>query len=407
MGGLINLRCYAREVSPRRGGTVLVAHPSPDIYGSDRMVAESVRALAGEFPVVVVLPADGPLVPMLTAAGAHVITIHGPVLRKAVLSPLGLVRLGLQAACAFPRYVRVLQRLRPCIVYVNTVTIPLWILAARLARIPVLCHVHEAEQTLNRGGRWLLTLPLRWASAVIANSRSTETVLASSGLPRRRIQIIYNGISSPVSTTPFAASPRLLAVVGRLSPRKGPDIAIKATLELLQRGREVSLDIIGGSFTGYEWYESKLHGLAAGCDAIRFCGEVGVIWPSLAAADIVVIPSYGESFGNVAVEAMLAGRPVVASDIQGLTEVICDGETGVLVPPGDAEALADGIESLLADWERARRLADAGREDARARFGAERYRREIVAAVRGLESGGPIRAMKRAHNERVRRAPHG
>jgi hypothetical protein len=91
----------------------MVAHPSPDIYGSDRMLVESVAALSSRFEVVVVLPTHGPLVVDLTDAGAQVIILPFPVLRKAFLSPAGMLRLVGQACWALPRIVRLIRHRRP------------------------------------------------------------------------------------------------------------------------------------------------------------------------------------------------------------------------------------------------------------------------------------------------------
>ena len=114
---------------------VVLAHPSPDLYGSDRMLIESVRALSGDFRVVVTLPADGPLCANLTGAGAEIVVLPVPILRKAYLSPTGLVRLAVAAARALPPAVRMLRRQRAAALYVNTVTIPIWLLAGWLEAI--------------------------------------------------------------------------------------------------------------------------------------------------------------------------------------------------------------------------------------------------------------------------------
>jgi glycosyltransferase involved in cell wall biosynthesis len=102
---------------------------------------------------------------------------------------------------------------------------------------------------------------------------------------------------------------------------------------------------------------------AASRDGRRLAGQLrGIqnpVWPWLAEADIVVVPSRWEPFGNVAVEGMLARRPVVASSVQGLTEIVRPGQTGLLVPPDDPAALAAAIATLLGDWPRAKALAAA------------------------------------------------
>ena len=115
---------------------------------------------------------------------------------------------------------------------------------------------------------------------------------------------------------------------------------------------------------------------------MAFHGYVSPTRPLLEAADVVLVPSFGESFGNVAVEGMLAGRPVVACDGLGLGEVLSGApRTGRLVPPGDADALARAVAALAADPADARAVGAAGRAEALARFSPGRYREALVRAV--------------------------
>ncbi len=366
--------------------TVVLAHPSPDLYGSDRMLIESVRAVNADCHVVVALPCDGPLVDHLVRAGAEVAILPFPVLRKSLLSARGMISLALATCRALPRLVRLIRGRRAEAVYVNTVTIPIWLMAARIARTPAICHVHEAEEGVSPLLQWLLALPLRLAGSVVANSHASRLALADAGLRGgKRVQVVYNGMVGPAEVVPPRAErPGRLVVVSRLSPRKGTDVAVDATLRLREQGFPVSLTLVGGVFPGYEWFEEKLRRMAAGSPAISFAGIHDSVWWAFAEADIALVPSRWEPFGNVAVEAMLAGRPVVASDVQGLREIIRDGETGLLVPADDAAALAGAVSSLLVDWPRAMRLAEAGRADALHRFDRGRYQADIRRVVHSV-----------------------
>jgi glycosyltransferase involved in cell wall biosynthesis len=291
---------------------------------------------------------------------------------------------------AVPAGWRVLRRHRPDLVYVNTVTIPLW-LAARLARRPVLAHVHEAEQALPRAVRVALTLPLMLASSVVVNSLATADVVGAA-VPalRRRTRMVHNGVPGPNRPLPLPArppAPARLVVIGRLSRRKGCDVAVDAVAALRRRGRDVRLDFIGSVFPGYEWYERELRDRVRRLgldDRVRFRGFLPSVWPAYRDADVVLVPSFGESFGNAAAEAQLAGRPVVVSGVQGLLEIVDGDRTGLVVPAGDGEALADAVCTLLDDWAKAGDLAAAGREEARRRFAPERYREEVAAAAADL-----------------------
>ena len=361
---------------------VLVCHPGSELYGSDRMVLESVAALHGAgCTVTVTVPELGPLVEVVEATGARVVVLPVPVLRKAHLSPRGLLHLAGDVVRRFPAMLRLVRGTRSDLVYVNTVTLPLWLLAARVGRRPAVCHVHEAEDGLPPLVARCLSAPLLLARTVIVNSDSARAGLVAA-LPalRSRAQLVYNGVAGPPG--PVARPRELLAgqarlvLVGRLSPRKGTDVAVAAVHLLRDRGRDVRLDLVGAAFPGYEWFVDDLRRQVhdAGLDEhVRFLGFTSDVWPALAAADVVLVPSRVEPFGNVAVEAALADRPVVASRVQGLREIVTDGATGVLVEPGSPLALAEAVSGLLDDWPGARRLAELAHAEARRRFSAEQY----------------------------------
>lgn len=369
--------------------TVLLAHPSPDLYGSDRMLLESVDGLlAAGWKVVVTVPRTGPLVRKLAARGVEVAVVDVPVLRKSLQSPAGLVRLLVNTMRALPRVLALLRQTRPAAIYVNTVTIPIWFAAARLTGRRVLGHVHEAEEGVPAPVRVALALPLLFASTVVVNSRASGAALDVVPGLRRKVRLLYNGVPGPPAELPLApADPSRLVLVGRLSPRKGTDVAVEALALLRDQGFDVTLDLAGSVFPGYEWYEEQLRTLVAErglSGSVRFLGFVSDIWAAHAAGDVVLVPSRIEPFGNTAVEGQLAGRPVVVSGTQGLVEIVEPGKTGLVVPPDDPAALAATVRSLLTDWPRARELAATGRDEARRRFDPARYRVEMAELVATL-----------------------
>jgi glycosyltransferase involved in cell wall biosynthesis len=371
--------------------TVLLAHASVELYGSDLQLVETAAGCvdAGA-DVVVVLPGDGPLAERMRDVGARVETLDVPVLRKAHLTPRGIVALGAATLRALGPMTRLIRRVRPDTVLVNTLTSPAWLVAARLAGVAPVCHVHEAEADARWVVRVGLAAPLLLARAVVVNSAAARDVVVSA-VPalRRRTRVVYNGVPGPpeapmsdgggdagAGAAPGSAH---VVLVGRLSPRKGSDVALEAVALLRGTGRDVRLTLCGSVFTGYEWFEDQLRVRAAADDLAGAVDLVGYAdpWEWFARGDVVVVPSRVEPFGNVAVQAMLAGRPVVASRTQGLAEIVKDGETGLLVRPDDPVALADAIAELLDDPARASALAEAGRTDAAERFGAQRYRAQM------------------------------
>jgi glycosyltransferase involved in cell wall biosynthesis len=411
------------ETLPRfHGGmpNVLVAHPAADLYGSDRQMVRVVEGLSvAGWDVTVHLPDDGPLLALLEPL-PNVTTrcTQFSVLRKALLRPHRLLALAFSVLRDIARLVRVIRAAQPDVVYVNTVTIPWWILAARLCRRPVLVHVREAEQGTGRAVSTALTAPLRLADAVVTNSLASRRVLVDAQ-PRLagRATVVYNGVRGPAAAggiRPTVArgsgSPRLV-LVGRLSPRKGTDVALEAVARLREQGRDVTIDICGTVYSGYEWFGDQLHERAGRDDlagAVRFHGYVNPTWPLLDAADVVLVPSRAEPFGNTAVEGLLARRPVVATAVQGLVEIIADGQTGLLVPADDPVALAAAVARLLDDPALADRLAEHGYDEAVRRFSVGRYQRDLIEQLTALIGGPPAPAARGARpGEYVREANSG
>jgi glycosyltransferase involved in cell wall biosynthesis len=169
--------------------------------------------------------------------------------------------------------------------------------------------------------------------------------------------------------------------VGRLSPRKGPDVVLEALALLLAQQRQVQLELCGTPAPGQEAFSESLAARAGEPDlagAVTFTGYRSPIWGALESADIFVAPARAEPFGNAVVEGQLARRPVIATAHQGHLETVTDGVTGLHVPVDDPAALAAAIARLIDDPALADRLADAGYANARASFTSQRYRAEIA-----------------------------
>lgn len=371
---------------------LLLAHPSAELYGSDRVAVESAAALVeAGWQVVVALGAEGPLRAELENAGARVVVTPVPVLRKSLMSPSGVLRFALENLRAAPALRRLLRQVRPDVVYVSTVTVPLWLPLARLARRPVLAHVHEAEEGLPRAVRLALAAPLLCAQLVVANSSLSRDVLLRD-LPRlsRRTRVLDNGVPGPPQWSPARSRldpPVRLVLVGRISPRKGTDVAVRALGLLRDRGLVADLTLVGGAFAGYEWFERQVRDDVRRLrldDVVHWAGVLPTVWPSLADADVALVPSRVEPFGNAAVEALLAGRPVVVADTQGLREIVEPGVDGERAAPDDAVALADAIERIVGDWPASVERAGRARERAADRYTPARYRSELAAAVLAL-----------------------
>jgi glycosyltransferase involved in cell wall biosynthesis len=185
----------------------------------------------------------------------------------------------------------------------------------------------------------------------------------------------------------------VVGTIGRLEDRKGHDQLLRAAGEMLAgaNGRRPQLVIVGdGPLRESLAGQARTLGVA---DSVRFEGTVADVRPVLAAMDVFVLPSRAEGMSNALMEAMAAGRPVVATAVGGNTEVVTDGETGLLVPPGNPAAIARAVDGLLGDPERASRLGAAARQFVTHHFGA---RARVAELERLYEERLALRARRAA-----------
>jgi glycosyltransferase involved in cell wall biosynthesis len=205
----------------------------------------------------------------------------------------------------------------------------------------------------------------------IAISRGLAQYLEQAeGFDAEDFEIVHYGIA-PRGEPPVYAelAPRLLCV-GRLIPIKGHIVLLRAFAEARKEVPGLTLDIAGRGPL-----EPALKALAREleiADAVRFLGYVSPIQEAIERSAVIVVPSMGEGFGMVALEAMERARPVIAAAIGGLGELVADGETGVLVAPGESGPLARAIVEVAGDLERAAQMGAAGRRRALTDFLEER-----------------------------------
>lgn len=374
------------EWKRRPNAPVLIANGGAELYGSDRMLLETVEGLVAHGErVIVTLPVSGPLVEEIVKRGGTVVLRRTPILRKAILHPKGFVIFVRDATASILPSLALLRKYRPRALIVNTVTPLMWLLLGRVAGVAVICHVHEGEASASRFVRAGLAAPLLLADRLIVNSRYSWGVLIRA-IPRlsRRATVIYNAVAGPsreLCPRSTLSGPTRLLYVGRLSPRKGPDIAIRAVDLLVQRGVDVTLDLVGAVFPGYEWFEQQLRDqvVQAGLERrVCFHGFQRDVWSYAMTSDINLIPStIDEPFGNTAVEAALSARPSIVSRTSGLIEASSGFRSAILVTPGSAEEIAVAVETIRMEWPEYVERARGDAQDARTRYGRDSYRSAI------------------------------
>ena len=338
----------------------------------------------------------------------HVMPLDGTIreVRKDTLDLLGFIDVRrIAAVTAYAaRVARFARQQGVQIIHTNTIKAHFYgALAGWMAGLPVVWHVRDYvnESYLPQAAVKLVRFLARCAPRhIIGVSRSVLEQLQL-GTGGTKSTVILDGLTERELTREARPKPvrapgsrARIGIVGRLARWKGQHVFIAAASKVVAAGFDVEFGIIGAALFGEEKYEEELRRQtsALGLDGrMQFRGFTRDVAGELDQLDILVHASTtGEPFGQVIVEGMAAGLPVVASRGGGVPEIITHGENGLLTPMGDADALAAAMMLLLREPETAQRLGRAGYEHARKDFRAERGARQVEGVYHGLDRGGLI-----------------
>ena len=358
---------------------------SARLSGAELGLAELLPELEGVEPHVI-LAEDGRLVAHLQQAGIPLEVL--PLAESTRSLPRGRMRLeglplraGVDTMGYAWRLARRLRRLRTSLVHASSLkAIVYGTIAARLAGVPVVWHLHDrlSDDYLPRPAvRILRAFGSRAVAGVIANSWSTFATLSAD--QQTRAAVIYEPVRSPgdgelgsrETTGPFVAG-----VVGRIAPWKGQHVFLEAFARAFPAGPERGV-VIGAPMFGEDEYGRELHDQRRrlGLDGrIEFTGFRDNVYAELGRLDALVHTSVTpEPFGRVIVEGMAAGLPVAASRAGGPLEYVDDGVNGFLYPPGNAQELANLLKRLALDPGLRARVGGA------ARASVGRFAPEVIA----------------------------
>jgi glycosyltransferase involved in cell wall biosynthesis len=297
---------------------------------------------------------------------------------------------------------RIIRREKPDIVHTHTSKSGIlgrW--AARFCRVPIIVHTPHGHVFWGYFNSWQTKLFIvleRW-TARITNAIVTLTPQEKDDHLRFRIAleekfaIIHSGVDlrtfradlyQPSETKALLGIPPEMTVVGtvgRLTPVKGQEVLIRAASELIRRGEKIFLVLLGDGELRRDLEELSLRLDIAG--HVRFLGWRPDVARVMAACDIFCLPSRNEGMGKVLVEAMAMGKPIIASSIGGIPDIVRSGENGILVPASDAAAWAEAIARLCRDPEERSRMGDAGMQMA-PRYSSEEMIKRIDQLYRKL-----------------------
>lgn len=299
------------------------------------------------------------------------------------------------------RLVRFLRASRPDIVHTHLIHGDLYgALAARLAGVPVVVSTKHNDNAFRRRGFYarLDRNLARCQDRIITISHHLKQFCVEvEGLPADKIVPIHYGLDADafLGRAGGAAGVRaewgvpagapLVGVVGRLTEQKGHAFLLDAFAEVAQALPSACLLVVGDGELRFE-LERQAARLGLGGN-VTFTGRREDVSRIMMALDVLVMPSLWEGFGLVLLEAMAASRPIVASRVSAIPEIVTDGETGLLAPPGDSARLTDALLTLLRDPARAQEMGRRGRQRLAQQFTVARMVEQTQAVYESLMAG--------------------
>ena len=372
---------------------ILFIHGITEIGGAERELLRILSELPSlGYQPLVACPAHGPLVQELDRRKIEHHAVVLPPWRKLLVYP--------KRASAVRALREVVMTKRPLVLHVNDIWwVPQTLRAVAGFGIPIVTHVRQ-EIDPPKVRRYELTEVDR----VLPVSRQIQRSLEAGGVLPERLRVLYSGLD--LSAVPVQADGRqiryqfgipvdvpLIGTVGNLFPRKGYEVMLRALPTILKSLPDLHYLIVGGGNVAYETRLRSLVKELGLANRVHFAGFQDPVYSCLAAMDLYVHPALTEGFGIAVLEAMAMRKPVVATAAGGLPEIVQDRETGLVVFPGDPDALAQSVSELLQNSARCRQLAEAGRTRVATHFAVESMMDQLVSGY-GTLLGLRVTAVK-------------
>ncbi|HMC06110.1 MAG TPA: glycosyltransferase [Solirubrobacterales bacterium] len=404
LGRRARLRRASSDMEPTRAPRALAVLHAAEVSGPFRDLDPGLRWLAEIGSLDLVVPGPGDAGEAFSDIASITVLDYSPLMlpRGALGLPGTLVRLWREMRA----FGGVIDRARPDVMIVVSTLLPGALLAARRRRVPVVVHATElhrgpeVESVLRRVvGAAMVRLTARLATEVIACSKAVASQFnGASRNGRAPVTTIYSPIANGYGDGDADAfrrrhgidpSAACIVAVGNITRGRGQDLLIEALPAIRQSFPRARCVLVGPTFArpkdaAFERFLRELARDRGVEDAVTFAGTENRIADAYAAAAVVVNPARApESFGRVACEALAAGRPVVATRVGAVPEVL-DGVPGAeLVPPEDPTQLVEAVAATLTDADAPGR-AHAGGETVRKRFSAERSLEDFRRVIAGV-----------------------
>lgn len=383
---------------------ILFVHQSAELYGSDKTLLLLLQNLDKKlfFPVVI-LPNDGPLKDKLLQLN---IEVHiAPVLKlhRKMFNPTNLILFIKQIRTGVKAMDLLNKKHHFDIVYSNTLAVLLGIIFASKRNIKHIWHVHEiikSPRLFKIAFQKMLTLKSN--SVVVYNSLATQRFWDVNKIIISKSLAIQNGQELAEIDLDDSAKKQLrktlfnvdnevvIALIGRISRWKGQLVLLESFKHLTEHNKNIKLVFVGSTPPNQEEFLDNLqqeiihYQLENDVIIVPFQENISAVWHAI---DIAVVPSTEpEPFGLVALEAMLAQKPVVASNHGGLSEIVLNNETGFLVEPTNVQSLTNALELLITNTEMRSTFGANGYKRAKNEFSVEKYVNNFEDLFRKLSS---------------------
>lgn len=371
---------------------ILFIHQSAELYGSDKTLLLLLKNLdKNKFKPIVLLPFDGPLKEALENEKIEVVIAPVLKLYRKLFTPKNIFGFFKDIKVAFKIVNELHKKYQFTLIYSNTLAVLFGIMFAWKNNIKHLWHVHEIiEKPSLFKKAFVGLLSLKSNTHIVYNSQATKVFWELNKSIINKGVVIWNGIEiyTPESSTSelfdirknlFLAQPNeiILALVGRISRWKGQMILLDAFNNLVQKNENIKLVFVGAPPPNQEKFQEDLEDRISSFNLndkvliIPFQNEIHKIWQAI---DIAVVPSTEpEPFGMVAIEAMLAHKPIVGSNHGGLTEIIENNATGFLVTPNSVQDLVIALEKLIQNELLRKEMGEKGYLRVTTAFSVEQY----------------------------------
>jgi glycosyltransferase involved in cell wall biosynthesis len=385
--------------------TILFVHNSNDLYGADIVLFNLIEALdRKEFRPIVVLPKDvrhiGRLSVKLEAIGIPCRFLALGVLRRRYLTLLQIGPLLVELVRATAVLCALIRREKVDIIHTNTLTVLASPFAARLMNRPHIWHIHEIIPGSTGPRKVLHWMVTHLSSRIVAVSNAVRGhILLDQPKKACRIETIHNGIDLSLflprgcdretvrNELNIPDQALVIGMIGRVSGWKGQSMFAEASSKISTEHPELYFVAVGGTFDHEQGpmatFRKQVESLQL--KNFRICDYRRDVPAVLRAFDIFVLPStLPDPFPTVVMEAMAAGLPVIAADGGGVPEMVIPELTGILVPPGDADALASAIRRLIRDDSCRAAMGETARRQAETKFQFTRFVRQFECTYRSV-----------------------